>query len=139
MNATDSSVVQQTTFIEFLKRGHINQPKDQVLVTIAKRYSQQLLAVLALGRTEPCIDLYETVKELPSSFSRGVIQNEVGIRINGPMSLAQPNILIGVDVKREKHILIKLLRIPQTLQKSMPLLCSLKQTFSVWSSAMSLK
>jgi hypothetical protein len=115
-NATDSSVANQHTFTEFLRHGHINRPNDQVLVTIAKRYSQQLQAVLALGRTEPCIDLYETVKLLPSSFTRGVIQKDVGILINGPMSLAQPNILIAVDVKREKHLLIKLLRIPQTTQ-----------------------
>jgi len=115
-NATDSSVANQHTFTEFLRHGHINRPNDQVLVTIAKRYSQQLQAVLALGRTEPCIDLYETVKLLPSSFTLGVIQNDLGILMNGPMSLAQPNILIAVDVKREKHLLIKLLRIPQTTQ-----------------------
>ena len=115
-NATDSSVANRHTFTEFLRHGHINRPNDQVLVTIAKRYSQQLQAVLALGRTEPCIDLYETVKLLPSSFTRGVIQNDMGRLINGPMSLAQPNILIAVDVKREKHLLIKLLRIPQTTQ-----------------------
>ena len=115
-NATDSSMANQHTFTEFLKHGHINRPNEQVLVTIAKRYSQQLQAVLAIGRTGPCIDLYETVKELPSSFTRGVIQNEVGILLNGPMSLAQPNILIAVDVKCSKHLLIKLLRIPQTTQ-----------------------
>ena len=102
------------TFIELLKHGNINHPNDQVLITIARRYSQQLQAVLALGRTEPCIDLYETVKDLPSSFTRDVIQKALGISINGTLSLAQPNILVAVDVIANKLLLIKLLRIPQT-------------------------
>ena len=102
------------TFVEYLNRGRINKPDKQVLATIAKRYSQQLRAVLEVGITEPCIDLYETVKALPSSFTRGVIQSEMKISINGPVSLAQPNILIAVDLNGGKHLFIKLLRIPQT-------------------------
>jgi serine/threonine protein kinase len=36
------------------------------------------------------------------------------ISIGRPMSLAQPNILIAVDLARKKHLFIKLLRIPET-------------------------
>jgi hypothetical protein len=109
-----ASIVPHLTFVEHLQRGRINRPDNRVLATIAKRYPEQLQAVLSVGRTEPCIDLYVTVKELPSSFTRGVIENDMKISINAPISLAQPNILIAVDLERRKHILIKLLRIPQT-------------------------
>jgi Protein kinase domain len=105
---------EEPKFIQYLKQGRIDRPDEQVLATIAKRYSPQLQAALQIGRTATCVDLYQTVKELPSSFTRGVIQNDLKISINGPVSLAQPNILIAVDLSVGRHILIKLLRIPQT-------------------------
>ena len=101
-------------FVDYLKIGQIDRPDEQVLITIAKRYSQQLLAAIEIGHPGPCIELYRTVKELPTSFTRGVIQSDMKISINGPLSLAQPNILIAVDLDVGRHILIKLLRLPQT-------------------------
>jgi hypothetical protein len=102
-------------FVEYLKRGHISSPDNHVLATIAKRYSEQLLAVLDIGITEPCIDLYQTVKDLPTTFTRGVIQNEMKISMkNVPLSLVQPNIFMAVDLHERKHILLKLFRIPET-------------------------
>lgn len=81
---------------------------------ISSRFPQQLLAAVSTGIKEPCIDLYETVKGLPSSLTLGFIQNEMNVSINGPMSLSQPNILIAIDLDAGKHLFIKLLRIPQT-------------------------
>ena len=72
------------------------------------------MAAIEIGHPGPCIELYRTVKELPTSFTRGVIQSDMKISINGPLSLAQPNILIAVDLDFGLHILIKLLRLPQT-------------------------
>ncbi len=108
-------VANRLTFVEYLKLGHINRPNNQVLNIIANRYSQQLQAVLSVGSIDPCIDLYNTVKELPSSFTRGVIEADLKISINGPMSLAQPNILIAADLIQGKFLYIKLLSIPETL------------------------
>lgn len=111
-NAQLPTTVQK--YADYLKFGYIDKPKTQVLATISKRYSQQLRAVLDIGLPGPCVDLYETVKELPSTITRGVIQKEMNISINGPMSLAQPNILIAIDLDAEKHLFVKLLRMPQT-------------------------
>jgi hypothetical protein len=105
---------EKTTFVEYLKSANITRPDEDVLVTLSKRYSQNLQAALSIGLPGPCVDLYETVKVLPKSFTRGVIQNDLQVSINGPMSLAQPNILTAVDLVACKNLLIKLLRIPET-------------------------
>ena len=102
------------TFAQHLARNHINRPDNRVLATIVRRYPQHLRAALDVGIPESCVDLYETVKALPSSYTRGVIQSNLEISINGPMSLAQPNILIALDLSSGKHLYIKLLRMPQT-------------------------
>ena len=100
-------------FVDSLKEYHISRPDEKVLITISKRYPQQLQS--AIGVPAVCFDLYETVKELPSSFTRGVIEAQEHIRLNGPLSLAQPNILTGMDMNARNHILVKLLRIPQMM------------------------
>jgi hypothetical protein len=89
-----SHILSGPTFIDNLKKAGIDRPKSRVLATIANRYPQQAQVALSIGSPEVCFDLYQTVKDLPSSFTRGVIQNDMMIAINGPMSLSQPNILI---------------------------------------------
>jgi hypothetical protein len=102
-NATSSAMVTPLPFFEYLKRGRIDRPDNQVLATIACRYSQQLQAVLSIGKTEPCVDLYKTVKELPSSFTRGVIEGDLNISINGPMSFGQPRCCRPQNRKESLH------------------------------------
>ena len=92
---------------------HINSPDPEVVSRITKDFSQYLLAAVFSGAPESCYDLYVTVKELPRSFTRGVIEKDAGVLINGPFSLAQPNLLIAFDVKLMQHVIVKLLRLPQ--------------------------
>jgi hypothetical protein len=110
---TTSVYSDQRPFAEFLKSGRITRPDSQVISRVAKQFPNHMLAALRAG-SNACVDLYETVKVLPSSFTRGVIQSDMKISINGPMSLAQPNILLAADLDTEKLLLIKLLRIPET-------------------------
>jgi hypothetical protein len=106
---------QHSSFVESLVRGGINKPNQEVLDTIVKRFSNPFQAAVLCGSIDTCVNLYRTVKELPTSFTRGVIQNDLNLSINGPMSLAQPNILIAFDLCNGNQLFIKLLRMPQTL------------------------
>jgi hypothetical protein len=93
----------------------IDQPDKQVLATITSRFTQQLFAVLAIGDPDACAELYRKVKELPATFTRGVIQQDLQVSINGPLSDSQPLILIAADYIARKHLLLKLLRIPEMM------------------------
>jgi Protein kinase domain len=105
----------QKSFEDLLKSSGISNPNQQVLTVICKRYSQQMQAAMTCQNADVCRNIYEDVKLLPSSYTRGKIEKEVDIRINGPMSLAQPNILVGIDFSSDSYILIKLLSPPQTV------------------------
>lgn len=104
----------ETTFVGQLLKCAINKPDADVISIITRRFPQQFQSALSSGIPQACLDLYNVAKSLPTSFTRGVIQQQLHISINGPMSLAQPNILAGVDLRAQKHILVKLLQIPIT-------------------------
>lgn len=103
------------TFADYLKRENINSPKENVLSIIATCYPQQMRAAMEIGSSGPCVDLYRMVEGLPSSYTRGVIEKDMAISINGPLSLERPNVLTAVDMGSGCHICLKLLRLPGTV------------------------
>ena len=64
---------------------------------------------------DACINLYRTVKDMPSTSTRGFIEKDMHVSINGPMSLAQVDILIAFDLEQGKFLCIKLLRLVETI------------------------
>lgn len=89
-------------FIEYLNLGGIYRPEEHVLVRIAHRYSEQLQAVLDIGLPELCVDLYATVKDLPSAYILNAIRKHMNLSMNlKPVSLMEPNIFNAIDLGLE--------------------------------------
>jgi hypothetical protein len=102
------------TFTSLLRSGGINRPDAIALGRLVSRFPEQLREMRELRRVEPCVDLYRTVKNMASTATCGVIQADMNVSINGPLSLANPDILIAFDLANGNQLLIKLLRIPLT-------------------------
>ena len=63
----------------------------------------------AASYVERAVALYEMVKDLPSTSTRVVLQEQLNLHINGPSSLHTPNIPTAVD-ESENLLVLKLLR-----------------------------
>ncbi|KAJ3092847.1 hypothetical protein HK102_001672 [Quaeritorhiza haematococci] len=106
-------------FVPLLKEANITNPDLKVLKTIAFRYPNQLLAAVSSGLPEVCANLYETAQELPNPSTLRTIQQKLQANlVNDELSLAQPDILYGIDLVARENIVIKLLRVPETTPNS---------------------
>ena len=90
-----------------LKEGSIDRPLDKIISLILKSFPNQLIAVS--GNVEACVDLYNEVKSLPGTHTRGVIAAQLNISINGPISEQHKNILSGIDCDTGMRCMLKLL------------------------------
>jgi serine/threonine protein kinase len=98
-------------FVDLLKDAGIHRPDQEVLASIVNRCSYRMLAAASTGNATLCYELYQEMKQLPSTTTRGMIEQQEHISLNGPM-FDQLNILSGVDLHNGDLILVKLLILP---------------------------
>lgn len=101
----------ERSFVDLLKAAGIHRPDQAVLASIVNRCSYRMLAAASTGNATLCCELYEEMKQLPSTTTRGMIEQQEHISLNGPM-FDQLNILSGVDLVNSDLILVKLLILP---------------------------
>ncbi len=106
-------------FVDLLKRTGIDRPDQEVLASMVNRCSYRMLAAASTGNATLCRELYEEIKHLPSTTTRGVIEQQEHISLNGPM-FDKLNILSGVDLDNGDLILVKLLILPTSDQSTRP-------------------
>lgn len=82
----------------------------EVIYNIGKMFAAEMQLCVDLGSISKCHDLYDKVKDMPSTRTRGIIQKESSIILNGPLSTDFPNILLGVDIVARKRIVVKLIK-----------------------------
>ena len=75
-----------------------------------KRYPYYLIA--RVGDDEACHELYSEIKELPATFTRGRIQDDLDVSINGPLH-GLKSVLSAMDNDTGRRCLIKLLSPPE--------------------------
>ena len=68
-------------FIGLLSKTHINKPLTKVLTRISDQFYNRLVCVFT---SEQALDLYEHVKNFPGSTTETYIEQEAGIKLNGP-------------------------------------------------------
>ncbi|KAJ3398207.1 hypothetical protein HDU80_009145 [Chytriomyces hyalinus] len=120
MRQKDDSAVPRERFLKGLSEAGIftsTPAVNKVAKTIMMRYPVHMLA--AVGSPSACLALYEQVKGLPATFTRGIIQEKMNVSINGPMP-GQKSILTAVDLKAGKLCVIKLLSPPQLVVSAPP-------------------
>ena len=93
-------------FLELLQKEK-SRPRKEVLDRIAIHHYAAVDA--AASSVERAVALYEMVKDLPSTSTRVVLQEQLNIHINGLSSPRTPNILTAVD-ESENLLVLKLLR-----------------------------
>ena len=81
------------TFIELLKRGGKDRPKQDVLARIRASYAYE--AVMSIDDMDAALELYERVRTLPSTLTKAIVQQQGGVSINGPLSSSNPKLLTG--------------------------------------------
>ncbi len=107
----------EANFVALLKAAGIHRPDEEVLASIVKRCSYSMLAAASTGSASVCRDLYEAVRDSPSTTTRGIIEQQEHISLNGPFS-GQMNTLTGVDLLSGELILLKLLVLPESAQST---------------------
>ncbi|KAJ3250655.1 hypothetical protein HDU77_006454 [Chytriomyces hyalinus] len=120
MRQKDDSAVPRERFLKGLSEAGVftsTPAVNKVVNTIMRRYPVHMLA--AVGSPSACLALYEQVKDLPATFTRGIIQEKMNVSINGPMD-GQKSILTAIDLKAGKLCIIKLLSPPQLLVSAPP-------------------
>ncbi|KAJ3236243.1 hypothetical protein HDU78_004708 [Chytriomyces hyalinus] len=120
MRQKDDSAVPRERFLKGLSEAGVftsTPAVNKVVNTIMRRYPVHMLA--AVGSPSACLALYEQVKDLPATFTRGIIQEKMNVSINGPMP-GQKSILTAVDLKAGKLCVIKLLSPPQLVVSTPP-------------------
>jgi hypothetical protein len=75
-----------------------------------KRFPYYLIA--RVGDDEACLELYSEMKELPATFTRGRIQEDLNVSINGPLH-GLKSVLSAMDNETGRRYLIKLLSPPE--------------------------
>lgn len=103
--------------MELLKLAGVDRPDQEVLASIVNRCSYRMLAAASTGNANLCRELYEQIKDLPSTTTRGLIEQQEHISLNGPM-FDKMNILSGVDLDNGNLILLKLLVLPTVDQST---------------------
>jgi hypothetical protein len=96
-------------------RPHVS-PKPEVLLKIMMRFTEELNAAVEINDPELCYDLYDKVKDIPSTYTRSAIEKASCIVLNRPISLDFPNILLGVDLSANKRIAVKLIKYPTVMR-----------------------
>lgn len=95
-----------------LKRRGLNVDQ-KVMSRILTHFSSRLIAITSQDDTdEDCYDLYLAAKNLPGPTTKGHIRSALGISVNGPISMAYPNILSAVN-SSGVPLVVKLLRYGQ--------------------------
>ncbi|KAI8820343.1 hypothetical protein BJ741DRAFT_672909 [Chytriomyces cf. hyalinus JEL632] len=114
------SAVPRERFLKSLSEAGISTSKpavNKIVDTIARRFPNHMLAVA--GSPDACYELYKEVKELPATFTRGIIQDKLNVSINGPMP-GQKSILTAIDLEAGKRCVFKLLSPPQLVASAPP-------------------
>jgi len=93
-------------FCSLLAKAKINPNKD-VLDRIAERHYAGIDA--AASSLDRAVAFYKMIRDLPSTTTRVVIQEQLRLYINGPMSVVTPDILTAVD-EAEDQFILKILR-----------------------------
>jgi len=81
----------------------------EVIYNIGKLFYAEMQMCVELQSIDKCHDLYERVKNMPSSHTRGVIEKASNIILNGP-SADSPHILLGADIIAKKRVVVKLIK-----------------------------
>ena len=105
-------------FKEGLKNSGINTSfpaVEKVVEKVWRSYSWRMIAIA--GDATACRSLYEEIKSLPATFTRGIIQRQLNISLNGPIS-GQTLILSACHNVTGVAFIIKLLRPPQLMQSA---------------------
>ena len=68
------------TFIELLKRGGKDRPKQDVLARIRASYAYE--AVMSIDDMDAALELYERVRTLPSTFTKAIVQQQGGSKVH---------------------------------------------------------
>jgi serine/threonine protein kinase len=109
---TPPAVIQ---FQELLKRSRPPIKADMdVIYNIAKMFAAEMQVCVDLQSPSRCHDLYDIVKLIPSTTTRGVIRNQSNIVLNGPVSTEAKNILLGVDIAARRRVLVKIVNVQDT-------------------------
>ena len=93
-------------FIELLKRGGKDRPKQDVLAKIRASYAYE--AVMSIDDVDAALELYERVCTLPSTFTKAIVQQQAGVSISGQLSPSNPKLLAGTRTDGQQ-IVAKLL------------------------------
>ena len=80
-------------FIELLKKGTITRPNDAVIAKILTSFISELRS--SLGSVDSAEALYRRIRELPTTLTMCVVQDQAGVRIMGPLRSDKPKILTG--------------------------------------------
>jgi serine/threonine protein kinase len=100
-------------FKELVKKARPDlSPKAEVLLKIWMKFPAEMIAAVEIDDQNLCYDLYDKVKQIPSTYTRSAIEKASCIVLNGPISLDFPDILLGVDLSANKRIAVKLIKFP---------------------------
>lgn len=83
------------------------KPKKEVLDRIAERHYNGVDA--AASSADRAVTFYVMIRDLPSTSTRVVLQNRLNLHINGPLSLATPDLLTAINEEDDLFVL-KILR-----------------------------
>jgi serine/threonine protein kinase len=96
-----------------IKNSRYTRPNTKTILSAAKSYLMEMVVAVELNAGDDCVELYEKVKDLPKSHTRGIIQDKAHVVLNGPASKDFPNILLGIDLMEKRRIMVKLLKVQE--------------------------
>jgi hypothetical protein len=102
------------TFKELIIRNsRYTRPDANTILSAAKSYLMEMAVAVELNSGEQCVALYEKVKGLAKTYTRGIIQDKSHVVLNGPAFKDFPNILLGIDLVEKRRIMVKLIKVPE--------------------------
>jgi protein involved in polysaccharide export with SLBB domain len=102
------------TFKELIIRNsRYTRPDANTILSAAKSYLMEMAVAVELNSGEQCVALYEKVKGLAKTYTRGIIQDKSHVVLNGPAFKDFPNILLGIDLVEKRRIMVKLLKVQE--------------------------
>ena len=89
-----------------LKLGGIDRPNEKVLARICSSYASEL--IVTIHSVDLAVSLYRRVRDMPTTFTKGIVRDQQGVSINGPFMPDKPKLLMGSH-EDGRQVVVKLL------------------------------
>jgi hypothetical protein len=96
----------RTRFCKLLQKYHIDSPNDYVMDKIETLYT---LRMVNCSSAELAIELYDMVKSMPGTSTKGHLLTQHDLRVNGPLDPSRSPNVLKATTKNGRPSVLKLL------------------------------